>query len=260
MTVADHNALWARERRRRTTLLHMGVDPLVSRFDPEGARSQNRLQPPRPAIPATVARTGLSGAVAGDQQGSPAVNPGAVRQAGTVARGASGGKAAAPKHAAVGKDADVQPVADPVGGSSAAMVGGSVTFQLMIVSAGAWLWLEELDDALIRREQLQLVQGMARSITEGELMMSHLQFDWPLASHAHLPRDADAARESVSGQLRRLARERQARGFILMGSGCKEWVRVPPALTRLEIPSTLAMLADPALKRDAWRILQPQSL
>ena len=48
-------------------------------------------------------------------------------------------------------------------------------------------------------------------------------------------------------------------GYIFMGSACREWVHVPPALACLDIPSTLAMLTEPALKRDAWRVLQPHS-
>ena len=158
-----------------------------------------------------------------------------------------------------GQLAAQESTADSASTTNAGRAEASVAFQLLIVSAGPWLWLEQLDDALIRREQLQLVQGMARAITEGDLALTHLQFDWPLASHAHLPRHAEAARESVAGQLRRLAREQQVRGFILMGSACRQWVSAPPALSSLQIPSTLAMLADPALKREAWRVLQPHS-
>ena len=132
----------------------------------------------------------------------------------------------------------------------------SVAFQLLIVEAGSWLWLEQIEDNLIRREQLQLVEGMARAITEGAVNLRHHQFDWPLVEHAHLPKDAESARQSVAGQLRRLARERQALGMILMGPTCSEWVNVPPALTQLNIPSTLSMLEKPLLKREAWQALK----
>ena len=106
---------------------------------------------------------------------------------------------------------------------------------------------------------MQLVEGMARAITQGTVNLRHHQFDWPLSNHAHLPRDAESAKQSVAGQLRRLARERQALGMILMGSSCEAWVSVPPALTRLNIPSTLSMLEKPTLKRAAWQVLKPYS-
>ncbi|MDG2138027.1 MAG: hypothetical protein P8J90_08395, partial [Luminiphilus sp.] len=103
---------------------------------------------------------------------------------------------------------------------------------------------------------LQLVEGMARAITEGAVNLKHHQFDWPLAEHAHLSKDAESAKQSVAGQLRRLARERRALGMILMGPTCSEWVNVPPALTQLNIPSTLSMLEKPLLKREAWQVLK----
>ena len=104
-----------------------------------------------------------------------------------------------------------------------------------------------------------LVEGMARSISQGVAVnLRHHQFDWPLANHAHLPKDAESAKQSVAGQLRRLARERKALGMILMGPSCSEWVSVPPALTQLNIPSTLSMLEKPLRKREAWQVLKAQ--
>ena len=240
------------DTRRRGTLAQLGIEPLVSRFNPEGARPHRHLeplpQPPRSAespAPGTDNSKDIGSAVEDSQVGKPhspqvAGTPEAVRITTEPVAAAS-------------------PVSGDRAGVEQAATGKPVAFQLMIVSAGPWLWLEQLQDALIRREQLQLVQGMARAITEGDLAMSHLQFSWPLAEHAHLPQHADAAKDSVSGQLRRLARERQARGYIFMGAACRQWVHVPPALACLDIPSTLDMLTEPALKRDAWQVLQPHS-
>ena len=47
--------------------------------------------------------------------------------------------------------------------------------------------------------------------------------------------------------------------MILMGKACSEWAVVPPALTGLAIPATLAMLTNPSLKRDAWAVLKPHA-
>lgn len=255
MTTREQQSLWEREQRRRGTLVQLGIEPLVSRFNPEGARPHRHLQPLHP--PAGRQEPERAGPVSGK---IPAIAPADCDSGVPGGFGKSGG-AVTPAAAKVAADStdDTASVSGAVAGAGQAGTGAPVAFQLMIVSAGAWLWLELLEDALIRREQLQLVQGMARAVTEGDLAMSHLQFGWPLAEHSHLPRHADAARDSVSGQLRRLARERQARGYIFMGAACREWVHVPPALACLDIPSTLAMLAEPALKRDAWQVLQPHS-
>lgn len=253
MTTREQQSLWEREQRRRTTLVQLGIEPLVSRFNPGGARPHRHLQPlPQSSVPQEPGGAGPnSGKIA-----ALAVADSDSRVSGGVGKA---GVAVARAEVAGGSNNEATSVAGEAAGAGQAGTGTPVAFQLMIVSAGAWLWLEQLEDALIRREQLQLVQGMAQAVTEGDLEMSHLQFGWPLAEHAHLPRHADAARDSVSGQLRRLARERQARGYIFMGSACREWVHVPPALACLDIPSTLAMLTEPALKRDAWRVLQPHS-
>lgn len=252
MSRAEHQALWEREQRRRGTLAQLGIEPLVSRFNPEGARPHRHLEPlpqsPRSAEPPAprTDNSRASGSAAGERRVAKPHSPeaaGTLQVAKVATESAGAQSPVLGDGAGAGQTETVEPVA----------------FQLMIVTAGAWLWLEQLQDALIRREQLQLVQGMARAITEGDVAMSHLQFSWPLAEHAHLPQHADAAKDSVSGQLRRLARERQARGYIFMGAACREWVHVPPALACLDIPSTLDMLTEPALKRDAWQVLQPHS-
>ena len=232
MSSVEHQRRWVLEQRRLTTLMHLGVTPLACQIDAPGARPVQRLTPPE--------------VITGRSDGDLPIGPAETVAGPALAQGSS---VTEPVETRAGLRQDT-----PVAAKAA-----PVAFQLLIVSAGEWLWLEQLEDALIRREQLQLVQGMARCISEGDLAMTHLQFDWPLASHAHLPRDADAARESVAGQLRRLARERQARGVVLMGAACKEWIHAPPALLCLEMPATLAMLTNPGLKRDAWRVLQPHS-
>lgn len=259
MALVAAEQLWQREQRRVAVLWDLGIAPLTARVSAPAARpSQRAIQPdngsPEYAAPG-AARPKSTGSPTMELPSAKAAVPTpAPRQRDPLTQLPSG------DFAGVQPQTLVQKTSVESGTTIGAdHIGEAVAFQLLIVSAGPWLWLEQLDDALIRREQLQLVQGMARAITEGDLAPTHLQFDWPLASHAHLPRDANAARESVAGQLRRLARERQAKGIVLMGAACKEWVAVPPALLCLEIPATLGMLTTPTLKRDAWRVLRPYS-
>ena len=255
MDETEHQSLWATEQRRKSILALLDVQPLGARFNPPGAREARPLNPP-----IELKAKFESGPMSGE------LNPGEIQSNSSAeARARTSDLAAQRPSKITGDPGLARPQgdmtsdsisADAIGREKSLPPGESVAFQLLIVEAGSWLWLEQIEDNLIRREQLQLVEGMARAITEGAVNLKHHQFDWPLAEHAHLSKDAESARQSVAGQLRRLARERQALGMILMGPTCSEWVNVPPALTQLNIPSTLSMLEKPLLKREAWQVLK----
>ena len=133
----------------------------------------------------------------------------------------------------------------------------SVTFQLLIASTGRWLWAEVLSDGLIRQEQLQLIQAMGRVLDGPKVAIKHLQFDWPMASHPQLPKDINAAKQSVAGQLQRLAKDASASGLIILGDEAMPFISEAINLTRLEVPSTVTMLQEPQRKRDAWAVIKP---
>ena len=259
MDEIEYQDLWAAEQRRRGMLALLDVQPLVARISPPGARAAQPLT--APPVDVTFPEADRITAALNVAEGQSKQPAGA--EFSVSARSAQGESAKAADSLAPRKTqreiTSGEVSTEAAERESLATGSEAVAFQLLIVEAGAWLWLEQLDDNLIRREQLQLVEGMARAITQGTVNLRHHQFDWPLSNHAHLPRDAESAKQSVAGQLRRLARERQALGMILMGSSCEEWVSVPPALTRLNIPSTLSMLEKPTLKRAAWQVLKPYS-
>ena len=246
MDEIEHQNLWADEQRRLGTLALLGVQPLVARFNPPGARLAIQLEYPSEAEASPAA---------GSTTDEVILNRAQLDQ-GSSSQGQSSFKTAQHSPVDVTPSARAKTQREPKPDAIVLGSAEAVAFQLLIVEAGSWLWLEQIEDNLIRREQLQLVEGMARAITEGAVNLKHHQFDWPLAEHAHLSKDAESARQSVAGQLRRLARERQALGMILMGPTCSEWVNVPPALTQLNIPSTLSMLEKPLLKREAWQVLK----
>ena len=246
MEEIDHQNLWAAEQRRRGILSLLGVQPLVARFNPPGARVAKQLECPPEAEVSPVASS-----IQHED-----IPSGAQVSQGSPAQGQPSSKTAQQRSEGFGTSERVRNQSEPKPSALTLADTEAVAFQLLIVEAGSWLWLEHIEDSLIRREQLQLVEGMARAITQGAVNLKHHQFDWPLAEHAHLSKDAESAKQSVAGQLRRLARERQALGMILMGPACSEWVNVPPALTQLIIPSTLSMLEEPLLKREAWQVLK----
>ena len=55
--VAAHDALWEAECARRTLLSHLGITPLVSRFDPVAAKPAQRLHVPKDSSEVTPANT-----------------------------------------------------------------------------------------------------------------------------------------------------------------------------------------------------------
>ena len=131
----------------------------------------------------------------------------------------------------------------------------SVSFSMLLVSAGPFLWLEELGDGLIRQDQLALINAMASAISTPTAKLMQQQFDWPVAGNSALSRDAESAKQALHGLIQRMAREVDAKRVILMGD-CHY---LPDRIVQsgVRIPSTLAMLSEPALKRVAWEALKP---
>ena len=131
----------------------------------------------------------------------------------------------------------------------------SVSFSMLLASAGPFLWLEELGDGLIRQDQLALINAMARAISTPTTMLMQQQFDWPVAGNSALSGDAESAKQALHGLIQRMAREVDAKRVILMGD-CHY---LPDRIVQsgVRIPSTLAMLSEPALKRVAWEALKP---
>ncbi len=131
----------------------------------------------------------------------------------------------------------------------------SVSFSMLLASAGPFLWIEELGDGLIRQNQLELINAMARAISTPTKKPMQQQFDWPVAGNGTLSSDAESAKQALQGLIQRIAREVDAKRVILMGD-CHY---LPDRIVQsgVPIPSTLAMLSEPALKRVAWEALKP---
>jgi hypothetical protein len=131
----------------------------------------------------------------------------------------------------------------------------SVSFSMLLASAGPFLWLEELGDGLIRQDQLALINAMARAISTPTTKLMQQQFDWPVAGNSALSGDAESAKQALHGLIQRMAREVDAKRVILMGD-CHY---LPDRIVQsgVRIPSTLTMLSEPALKRVAWEALKP---
>ena len=216
------------EMARRQALSAMGISVYSSRFDFPGAAKAQRFAVPVPEVnePAVVSRS---------------VEPRIETPSTPVPQ---------MPQMTTSDPASRVPVSQ-----SRASGSESVSFSMLLASAGPFLWLEELGDGLIRQGQLGLINAMARAISTPTTKLMQQQFDWPVAGNSALSGDTESAKQALHGLIQRMAREVDAKRVILMGD-CHY---LPDRIVQsgVRIPSTLAMLSEPALKRVAWEALKP---
>ena len=216
------------EMARRQALSAMGINVYSSRFDFPGAAKAQRFAVPVPEVnePAVVSR---SGEPRNETPSTPVPQMPQTTTSGPTSR---------------------VPVSQ-----SRASGSESVSFSILLASAGPFLWLEELGDGLIRQDQLGLINAMARAISTPTTKLMQQQFDWPVAGNSALSGDAESAKQALHGLIQRMAREVDAKRVILVGD-CHY---LPDRIVQsgVRIPSTMAMLSEPALKRVAWEALKP---
>ena len=216
------------EMARRQALSAMGINVYSSRFDFPGAAKAQRFAVPVPEVnePAVVSRS---------------VEPRIETPSAPVPQ--------MPQTTTSGPTSRVPVSQSRASGSE------SVSFSILLASAGPFLWLEELGDGLIRQDQLGLINAMARAISTPTTKLMRQQFDWPVAGNSALSGDAESAKQALHGLIQRMAREVDAKRVILVGD-CHY---LPDRIVQsgVRIPSTMAMLSEPALKRVAWEALKP---
>ena len=247
--VAAQDALWEAECVRRTLLSHLGITPLVSRFDPIAAKPAQRLEVP----------TGFSGVALTDApttpNGSDEMQAAQPRQ---MLRG-NADEIASTEEAGAMSRAPAEETGDAAAGRSKppADVRSGVTFDtplsLLLVISDDVLWVEVLEEQLLRQEQLKLIAAMARAIRGASVRCVHQQFDWPPAAGSAVAA-AGGMEGMLSGFLRRLTSDHATRHIVQLGV-CE----VLPASDLLmhQIPSSLEMLREGSLKQSAWSVLKP---
>jgi len=231
-TTAASSNIIAAEMARRQTLSAMGISVYSSRFDFPGAAKAQRFALPKaelsePVVPSRSVEPRI------EEPGVPTPK---------VPQSNSRGPAACV----------------PISQSKVpeySFASESVSFSMLLASAGPFLWLEELNDGLIRQDQLALINAMACAISTPSMKLMQQQFDWPVAGKSALSGDAESAKQALHGLIQRMAREVDAKRVILMGD-CQY---LPDRIVQsgVQIPSTLVMLSEPALKRVAWKALKP---
>jgi hypothetical protein len=141
-------------------------------------------------------------------------------------------------------------------------------FSLSVIVAGEWLWLEDLDGMPLTTEQVELVQAMARALSQArgsdndppqraalleKCRADVARFDWPMHTNRQLDMGEDAARVSVAAFVSRRLEAHGCSGLVILGQACA--TRLPVQLTNVFTVRTVSsaeMLASPALKKQAW--------
>jgi hypothetical protein len=212
----------------------MGIDGYVSRSQLPGAAVTRRLA--RQAEPR--------------ESGSAAIEPPAeLAAAVTAIREAPAAAATEP--------VPLQPVAD---GSTQSAQADPDRFSLVAIVAGGLVWLEELQGLPLATDQVQLVAAMAAAISPGHQGPAPgvTQFNWPMHNNDQLDQGPDAARAALQGFVSRKLDQHGCRGVILLGTAAADRFprRALDGLDSCQLPATLAMLQEPALKKSAWAALQ----
>ena len=234
------SALWSQECLRRANLSKMGISPLISRFDGVGSKSAARL-----SAPASATLSQRSVAPASDTPERSRDQLHALLREGTdSATGTSSvvraAQSADSSEQSVGALDDASAIATPV--------------SLVMVTSMDILWVEVLEDQLLRKEQLRLIAAMARAVRSSNVRCAHQQFDWPPAHQSALSNAKGGMPDMLMGLIQRLTRDCATQQIVLMGP-CD--FLPDTGLPLLKIPSSLSMLRDGSLKQQAWDILKP---
>lgn len=228
------------ELNRMRYLDALGIENYVSRRQLPGAAPTRRLaivraEPAAPAVPEPPAAASRERAASAPPADLAAVFEGEARVVATPAD----------------RERESRPAKS--GGQAQA-----VRFSLAAIFVGQIAWVETLEDRPLAREQVQLIHAMARAVSPDVGRPEVTQFDWPTHQNHQLDLGPEAALAGVAGFLQRQLEQRKCRGLVLLGEEAVK--RVPlaqlGAVNAVVTASTLAMLQEPARKRQVWQDLQ----
>lgn len=246
--------MWHEECARRILLDHLGITPLISRFDPIAAKPAERLM--APTADGQVTSLGAASEAIGEMQGE---------QLRALLRGEAGERETGEK-ASVEKQTEERDRIS-AGDASQAQVGeraaevpndvetgvlSETSVAMLMVTSQDILWVEVLEDQLLRTEQLQLIAAMARAIRGNTVRCAHQQFSWPPVGES-AKNVAGGFGDMLSGFLQRLVRDHAIQHVVQLGE-CGALPNTEVQIHRIH--SSLEMLRDGSLKQSAWSVLK----
>ena len=229
--------VWERECARRALLTQLGIQPLVSRVDGVAARPVARLVAPSATPQIEVNDT----VPAGEMEGT------ALRE---LLRGDAESVIASEQAPA----SDQALSREPLTSTTNSAPDTTTSLSLLMVVSDDVLWVEQLEDQLLRQEQLRLIAAMARAIRGAEVRCTHQQFDWPPMGQELRTGPQHNLKEMLSGYLHRLTSD-HAIGHIIHLGPCAVLPESEMPVTQM--PSSLDLLRDAAQKPKAWEALKP---
>ena len=255
----------AREIRRLRYLQALGIPTLVARRALPGAAPTHRLRLRNP--PAAIASGAAEAPAARPDPPAAAPSSAAARQSAAAIRKAlqpdpiqaARPQSKTPRRSGNAKEQprpDAVPTADAAADASAA----TQRFSIAAMLVADRLWVEELEDALLANEQVQLVAAVARAMVHPAPLAAKpavTQFSWPLHGNQQLDLGPEEAAASLQGFLQRQLDDTGCVELLCLGEAAAQrlsGLRLPCALRRL--PASRAVLANPALKRELWAALR----
>ena len=226
------------ELTRRKYLEAMGISTYVSRGQLPGAAPTRRLVVVRQAVPVAPA-SHLAGS-----------DPDLC---------ASAGSASIPAIPRLDGLAEAKLASHAPDRPRPAHTSQATRFSLAAIFVGGVAWVEELPGRPLAREQVKLIQAMARAIGGDPAQPGIAQFDWPMHNNHQLDLGPEAARAGVAGFLQRQIEQRNCRGLVLLGESGATHVPAEQFgdLVVVRTHATQEMLENPPVKRQVWTDLQP---
>lgn len=155
--------------------------------------------------------------------------------------------------------APVRPTARPRQATAVDAPPAPAPFTLAAVALGGRLWLEELPDGVLGRDQVQLMRAICHALGWPLEPLTINQFTWPMHRNPQFDQSAEAATAALSAFVGRQMEAGQCSQLMLLGSAARDRLGdMAPGIPVLCTHSTRDMLGNPLLKRDAWRDLRPQ--
>jgi len=224
------------ELRRRAYLDTLGIESYVSRVQLSGAAPSQRLmvvrRPPLAETPVKIKPLAKGAA--------PLI---------AVELGAAGGE----------KPQIKSTTANPAQEISGKKQAESIpAFAIAAIACGGWLWVEELSQPEISRDQVHLIKAMVRALGLSDSKLDVSRFDWPIHRNAQLDLGEEAARASLGGFVQRKAAQEKCLGMVVLGEACKKRLDSQQfgASRCISTISGAQMLVTPSLKKQAWQDLQ----
>lgn len=236
--------MWREECARRTLLDHLGITPMVSRFDPVAAKPAERFAEPLAVSHATT--EGRVSEVPEEMHGEQlrALLRGDVEEK-------DGASADITSPAQVTETSTEGEIEANTAAPNLRAPNDAPVVMLMVTSQDI-LWVEVLEDQLLRTEQLQLIAAMARAVRGAAVRCAHQQFNWPPAGESAI-KVAGGFEDMLSGFLQRLIRDHGIQHVVQLGE-CEALPNTDLLIHRTH--SSLDMLRDGSLKQAAWSILK----